>query len=58
MPLVVGLDLGTTTITALTLDAGNGEIVARNTLANNQASFFGSVAELDDTVLVNVGTGG
>jgi sugar (pentulose or hexulose) kinase len=27
-------------------------------LGDNQASFFGSVAELDDTILVNVGTGG
>lgn len=35
MPLSLGLDLGTTSITALALDTSNGEIVARNTVANN-----------------------
>src|SRR3569623_1142669 len=34
MPLVLGLDLGTTTITALALDVHSGAIVARLTLAN------------------------
>lgn len=33
-PLVAGIDLGTTTITALAIDAGSGEIVARGTAAN------------------------
>lgn len=35
MPLALGLDLGTTSITALALDISNGEIVARNTVAND-----------------------
>ncbi len=34
MPLVLGLDLGTTTITALALDVDSGAIVASETLAN------------------------
>jgi sugar (pentulose or hexulose) kinase len=34
MPLVLSLDLGTTTITALALDVAGGEIVARETAAN------------------------
>jgi sugar (pentulose or hexulose) kinase len=35
MPLVLGLDIGTTTITALALDAADGSIVARTTTAND-----------------------
>ncbi len=35
MPLVLGLDVGTTTITALALDAGNGQVVARETAGND-----------------------
>ena len=35
MPLVMGLDVGTTTITALALDAGSGQIVARETAGND-----------------------
>ena len=35
MPLSLGLDLGTTTITALALDVESGEIVGRHTVAND-----------------------
>lgn len=35
MPLTLGLDLGTTTITALALDVSSGEIIARNTVPND-----------------------
>jgi sugar (pentulose or hexulose) kinase len=35
MPLVLGLDVGTTTITALAMDAGNGQIVARESAGND-----------------------
>jgi sugar (pentulose or hexulose) kinase len=35
MPLILGLDLGTTTVTALALDTDSGEIVARQTVANS-----------------------
>jgi sugar (pentulose or hexulose) kinase len=35
MPLSLGLDLGTTTITALALEVASGEIVGRNTAAND-----------------------
>lgn len=35
MPLAIGLDLGTTTITALAVDVGSGEIAARSTRPND-----------------------
>ncbi|HUY89600.1 MAG TPA: FGGY family carbohydrate kinase [Pirellulales bacterium] len=35
MPLAIGLDVGTTTITALAVDAASGEIVARSTRPND-----------------------
>jgi sugar (pentulose or hexulose) kinase len=34
MPIVLGLDLGTTTITALALDTDTGEVVGRSTVPN------------------------
>ena len=34
MPCVLGLDIGTTSITALALDSAHGEVLARRTLAN------------------------
>jgi sugar (pentulose or hexulose) kinase len=35
MSLTIGLDIGTTTITALALDAGRREVMARATLPND-----------------------
>jgi sugar (pentulose or hexulose) kinase len=37
MPIVLGVDLGTTTITALAVDTSSGDIVARATAANQAA---------------------
>jgi sugar (pentulose or hexulose) kinase len=35
MPIVLGIDVGTTTITALALDTGSGDVLAVHTAPNN-----------------------
>src|SRR5262245_56397519 len=42
MSVVIGLDLGTTSLTALALDVGRGEVVGRHTVAHQAESTAGA----------------
>ena len=52
----MGIDIGTTTISGVVLDVEKKQVVETRTIPNG--SFLGSVGFQENTVLLNMGTGG